>query len=288
MVRWSAAVIVTLLSAAIVARDRPVGAADLVALGQRTRPSVVHLSIRDSSGQEVATGSGFLVSADGSVVTNFHVIEEASSVLATLDTGRTVVVRGVLASDRAGDIALLQLEGRGYSSLPLGSSKGLRAGDAVFVIGSPEGLSGTLSTGIVSAIRQEGAGDPGSRKEQAEHRAWAIQITAPISPGSSGSPVMTENGEVVAVAVGQMNSGQALNFCVPIERAAVLLNRLDPARQPERFARASRSLATNLEISAVVFGLLGVVLWLGLRRSPTRASSLPEAQTDQPWNRHRS
>jgi S1-C subfamily serine protease len=271
----SGAAIATLLCGGIVTRARPAVAADLGAVSQRTRPAVVHLSIRDSAGRQVATGSGFVVSADGRVVTNLHVVDGASSVQARLDTGRTAAVRGVLASDREWDVAVIQLEGDGYSSLPLGSSKSLRAGDAVIVIGSPEGLSGTLSTGIVSAIRDEGAGSPDLSKERREYRAWAIQITAPISPGSSGSPVMTENGEVVAVAVGQISSGQALNFCVPIERVVELLKRLDPAARPQPFPKASRSPTTNLAISAVVFGLLGVGLWLGSRQAPTRKARLP-------------
>jgi S1-C subfamily serine protease len=252
----------------------PAGAADLAALTERTRAAVVHLSMRGASGQELATGSGFLVSADGRVLTNYHVVDGARSVTAKLDGGRAVAVRGALAFDRESDVAVLQLEGANYPTLRLGSSAHLRPGDPVIVIGSPAGLRGTLSAGFVSAIRAEGAGDPSSGDEGGEYRAWSIQITAPISPGSSGSPIMTESGDVVAIAVGQVMEAQALNFGVPIERAEALLRQLAPGATLRPFpgAPTGRSIAANLMISVGLFVLAGLALWLASsRRSVARA-----------------
>jgi S1-C subfamily serine protease len=154
---------------------------------QKMRSSVVLIEAFDASNKPIATGSGFFVSADGTLVTNFHVIKGANKIVAKVDSGAIYTISGVLADDSKSDIVLLRTQGRGLPFLKLGNSSRAEVGEHVTVIGSPFGLEGTQSEGIISAKREL----PGNQK-------W-LQITAPVSPGSSGSPVIDANGEVLGV-----------------------------------------------------------------------------------------
>lgn len=228
-------------------------AIELPELAEQTRPSVVHLSVLDASGREIATGSGFFV-AQGRIATNEHVVGRAHGVIAKLSDGRELPVDGLLDADRDRDVAVLQVSGPDLPApLRLGSSTALRQGDEVVVIGSPRGLAGSLSTGVVSALRGEGL-DGGAEAERSA-RSWAIQITAAISPGSSGSPIMNRDGEVVAVAVGIVGQGTGLGFGVPIEEVKAMLAELGDDAAAKPFAGGS-SLTRNLIISAAFFGAL--------------------------------
>ena len=221
----------------------------------RTEPAVVHVSVSDGRGGEVGTGSGFVVSGDGRVVTNHHVVNDAERVEVSFQGGRKVRALGVLAFDADADLAILQLEKGSYPTLALADVPA-KQGDPVVVIGSPRGLSGTVSTGIVSAVRSEGA------HLGADHRKnWTLQLTAAVSPGSSGSPVMNEEGEVVAVTVGQAY-GQALNFGVPIALLRKLLPTASKEPSPFRVLRGGRSVLTNLLISAAGLGGAALVVWI--------------------------
>lgn len=248
---------------------------DLADLAERAKPSVVLLTVEDTTGRKIGTGTGFFVSADGRIVTNHHVITEASRVTATLADGSRRAVLGLLVEDAEKDIAILKAEGEGTPALSLGDSRGVKPGDEVVVIGSPRGLSGTLSIGIVSAIREHGIDDqdlPGAEKP----RSWGIQITAPISPGSSGSPVMTRDGEVIAVAVGTYNDAQSLNFGVPIEVTRGLLDRIGPKAPVRPFeGNSQESVLKNLLISAAAIGgpVLLYVLWSRLSARRERPKS---------------
>jgi S1-C subfamily serine protease len=242
-------------------------ALELRDLAAQAKPSVVLLTVMDSSGRKIGVGTGFFVSTDGRLVTNYHVIEGGTEVKATLSDGKEVRASGVLASDEAKDIAILQVEGGVMPALPLGDTKSLRAGDEVAVIGSPRGLAGTLSVGIVSAIREDGVGEEAEKELMEQVRAWGIQITAPVSPGSSGSPIMTRDGEVVGVAVGAFNDGQSLNFGIPIEVPKALLAGLGPNARPAPFVKAaSKSAMRNLIISAAVFAALSIAYFVWGRR----------------------
>jgi S1-C subfamily serine protease len=183
--------------------------ADIV---KRSSDAVVLIVISDSSGQETALGSGFLVSADGEIVTNHHVIKEAHSATAKLSNGSFFPVNGVLADDADKDLAIMKVNGKNLSFLTLGDIDKLRAGDHVVAIGSPLGLEGTVSDGIVSAIR-----DVANKK-------W-IQTTAPVSHGNSGGPLLDMNGHVVGVITLGANPGEAqnLNFAVPCNEVQALL-----------------------------------------------------------------
>ena len=185
------------------------GVADVV---KRSSDAVVLIVISDSSGQETALGSGFLVSADGEIVTNYHVIKEAHSAIVKLSNGAFFPVSGVLASDADKDLAIIKVKGKNLPFLTLGDIDKLHVGDHVVAIGSPLGLEGTASDGIVSALR-----DVASKK-------W-IQTTAPVSHGNSGGPLLDMSNHVVGVITWGVNLelGQNLNFAAPSSEVTALL-----------------------------------------------------------------
>lgn len=179
-------------------------------LVRRIKPSAVAIETFDSKDATVARGSGFFIAFDR-VITNRHVIERSTRVEVHLQDGRKYPVRGVLAVDGEGDLALLQVDVPRGVAVPLPIVRSVpQEGESIVVIGNPYGLEGSVSNGIVSAVREiAGYGK-------------IIQITASISPGSSGSPVVNMAGQVIGVATLQAAEGQNLNFAVPAERISQL------------------------------------------------------------------
>jgi len=190
-----------LLSLLFVAIATPQEAVDWSSLVEKCSPAVVTLVAADATG--IAQGSGFLISSDGKIVTNFHVIEGKPMLLARRQDGSFLNILQVLAIDRENDLAVLQAEGRNLPFLPLGDSEAVKVGEAICVIGSPFALEGSVSTGVISAVREL----RGGRK--------LLQITAPVSQGSSGSPVFNRKGEVIGVVSFSLSEGQNINFAVP-------------------------------------------------------------------------
>ncbi len=186
------------------------GAGSVTDLVARVSPSVVTVVVGDDTGTPFAFGSGFLI-GPGAVVTNHHVVAGAGTATVRYSDGTTEDVRGVLADDPEADLAILGLAARdtGRSALAL-AVRGPRPGDPVVVVGTPEGLEQTVSDGRVAALR-----------ELPDHGAL-LQITAPISHGSSGSPVFNMGGRVVGVAAMFLTDGQNLNFAIPADRLARL------------------------------------------------------------------
>lgn len=179
-------------------------------LVKRIKPSAVAIETFDARGQAVSRGSGFFV-AENRVITNRHVIEKSTRVEVSLMDGKKFIAKGVLAVDGEGDLALLQVDVPKGTAAPLPIVRSVpQEGESIVVIGNPFGLEGSVSNGIVSAVREiSGYGK-------------IIQITAPISPGSSGSPVVNMLGQVIGVATLQAAEGQSLNFAVPAERISRL------------------------------------------------------------------
>lgn len=179
-------------------------------LVKRIKPSAVAIETFDSRGNSVSRGSGFFIAVDR-VITNRHVIERSSRVEIHLLDGKKFIAKGVLAVDGEGDLALLQVDVPRGLAIPLPIVRNVpQEGESIVVIGNPFGLEGSVSDGIVSAVREiSGYGK-------------IIQITAPISPGSSGSPVVNMGGQVIGVATLQAAEGQSLNFAVPAERISQL------------------------------------------------------------------
>jgi S1-C subfamily serine protease len=172
----------------------------LPALIRQIQPSVVTIIIRNENRQIVGQGSGFFVDKEGQVITNRHVLEGAIRAEVKTENGEVYPIAKVVAEDREADLIRVTVNlGRGVVK-PVRISRLLpQVGERVLVIGSPLGLEQTVTEGIVSSVRASGK---------------FIQITAPISPGSSGSPVVNAQGEVIGVATSQAVEGQNLNFAV--------------------------------------------------------------------------
>lgn len=185
-------------------------------VAQRSFSSVVLLVMEDANGQPVSLGSGFFVRSN-IVATNLHVVKNANRGYAKLVGKKAKYdISGYVAIDQTSDLALIEISTVKAPSMQLGESKQMAVGDEVFAIGNPQGLEGTFSQGIISGIR-----DLGTRT--------LFQITAPISPGSSGGPVTDHKGRVIGVAVATFKSGQNLNFAVPVSSLAELLRNVKQA-----------------------------------------------------------
>jgi len=183
------------------------------AIAHRAFPSVVQLALRDERARVIRVASGFVV-APGIVATSAHVIDGAvgGDVTRAGDEERHAIV-GVVALDAAHDLALVRIAETIGTPLVLADSEAVEVGDEVFAIGSAGGYEGTFSQGLVSGIRRSG-----SRP--------LLQITAPMSHGSSGGPILDGRGRVVGVATALVERGQNLNFATPASALKVLLARL--------------------------------------------------------------
>jgi Trypsin-like peptidase domain len=185
-------------------------------VAQSTFPSVVLLVMEDENSQPVSLGSGFFV-RDGLVATNLHVVETSVRGYAKLvGHDSKFDISGFVAVDPAHDLVLLSVAGAKAPPLSLGDSSKVAVGDEVFAVGNPQGLEGTFSQGIISSLRQMGSGT-------------LLQTTAPISPGSSGGPVVNDQAQVIGVAVATLKEGQNLNFAIPASYLRALLTQTKPA-----------------------------------------------------------
>jgi hypothetical protein len=190
---------------------------------ERDIPRVTRIALKatvlvvasNKSGDDKRQGSGFVVSDDGKVVTNYHVIQNADSAIIKFPQGGFYIVEGVLGVDKDRDIAVLKVLGKDFPMLKLGDSDTVEIGQEVIAIGSPLSLEATVSTGVISSIRELG--------DEPSERLKVIQTTAPISPGSSGGALMNTNGEVIGITTLQARGGQNLNFAIPINYAKPLL-----------------------------------------------------------------
>jgi tetratricopeptide (TPR) repeat protein len=185
-------------------------------LVRRIKPSAVAIETFDARGERISRGSGFFIETDR-VVTNRHVIDGAYRAEVHLNSGSSFPVKGVVAVDAEGDVVLLKVDAPTNQVRALSLDRtSPQEGESVVVIGNPFGLEGSVTNGIVSAVRDI----PGFGR--------IIQITAPISPGSSGSPVVNMQGQVIGVATLQVTGGQSVNFAIPSERIAQLARSVQP------------------------------------------------------------
>ena len=211
-----------LLSSAALLLAPFLGAENLPKLIRRVRPAVATVHTYDSRGGDLVQGSGFFITREGALITARHVVKEAARILVTTWDGRNWPAT-VAGEDAENDVALLAVQvPRPVSTLPV--RPGLPdVGESILVVGSPLGFSDSASDGIVSAVRQvDGIG-------------LVLQMTAPISSGSSGSPVLNRKGQVIAIARSQRDEGQNLNFAVP---ADAILKLASTPPLPQRAALA--------------------------------------------------
>jgi len=194
---------------------------DVATIAKETKGAVVSIVMADKSGQPIAQGSGFVVTRNGLVVTNYHVIKSGTSAVIKLPDGSFFTVDGVLAFDKDRDIAVIKAHGINFKTVALGDSDRLQVGDEVVAIGSPLSLESTVSNGIVSGIRTEKKDAFDEIDPQGGQKI--LQITAPISHGSSGGPLFNLAGQVVGITSAALVGGENLNFAVPINDVKKLL-----------------------------------------------------------------
>ena len=189
-------------------------------LAKKALAATVSLQMQDENGVIQGRGSGFFVRRN-LIATNFHVIDGATKGnMRLVNTKTTYRIDGVTATDESNDLALLKVAVKGVKPLLLGDSDAVEVGETVYAAGNPLGFEGTFSDGIVS----------GRRDSATKHAR--LQMTAPISPGSSGGPVLNRDGEVIGVSTSVYNPlfGQNLNFAVPSKALKALLTQSGEAK----------------------------------------------------------
>ena len=175
-------------------------AIDVKSVFEATRPSVLLIVAYDENDQPTGMGSGFFFGDTKTIATNLHVVQNAAKLAIKLSSGETGWIDTVLGVDAERDLALLQSNVTGTPIKAAGRLPDI--GEDILAIGNPSGLEGTVSTGIISGIRTE----DGSQY---------FQITAPISPGSSGGPIIDEHNKVLGVSTFYLDGAQSLNFAMP-------------------------------------------------------------------------
>lgn len=221
----------TVTTASLGSTEQPTSPAangSVAAVAAAVMPSVVQINVAGSAGG--GTGSGFVIREDGYILTNNHVTSGGDDISVTFQDGTTL--DGTLVGANSGyDLAVVKVDGADLPAVTLGASGGLQVGDATIAIGSPLGLQGTVTSGIVSALnRPVTAGGEGETSF-----INAIQTDAAINPGNSGGPLVDGNGAVIGInsaiaALGQGVGGQAgsigLGFAIPIDTASRIASEL--------------------------------------------------------------
>ncbi|MGY6020640.1 S1C family serine protease [Streptomyces spinosirectus] len=224
---------------------------DVATIAAAVSPSVVEIGATSNAGQ--STGSGVIITGDGEIVTNNHVVSGASSIKVTTDSGKSYTAK-VVGTDSKKDLALIKLEGAsGLKAASLGNSSGVQVGDSVVAIGSPEGLSGTVTSGIVSALNRDVTVSTDESQGQGQGQGggngqWpfsfggqqfngdtgsstttykAIQTDASLNPGNSGGALIDAAGNIIGInsamySASSQSSGSSdagsvgLGFAIPI------------------------------------------------------------------------
>jgi hypothetical protein len=181
-------------------------------IAKRVSPSVVVIHGKTDSGDVL--GSGFIVSKDGKIVTNLHVIRGMKTASVQLANGEIFDSVSVLATDERRDLALVKVAGFDLLVLELGNSEALSVGEPAVIVGSPRGLEGTVTAGILSSVRDSGDG------------FTVLQTDAAVNPGNSGGPLVNNKGQAIGVVSFKLHSAEGLSFAIPINYVRGLLDNL--------------------------------------------------------------
>ena len=218
----------------------------------RVIPSIVNITSRTMAYDyfwgpvpQEGQGSGFLIDKDGHILTNYHVVGDASQVEVTLHNKKTYRAR-VIGRDRSHDLAVVQINAPDLVPAVLGDSKNLQVGQKVFAIGNPFGLSGTMTRGIISSLRP-------IRSPEGAYIDEAIQTDAAINPGNSGGPLLNSHGEVIGInsmiATGGSNQSAGIGFAIPINTAKAVLGDLITLGSVRRPSLGIQSLPIGPELA---------------------------------------
>ena len=226
-------------------------------IATRTLKATVYLKMQNNKGNSI--GSGFFVTRNV-VATNYHVIKNATQGTARLvGKSKEYAISGVIGYDTVNDLALLKIGGNrikrpslrdfayhtegnlpsnvSVDPLVIGDSDSIEVGQVVYVAGNPRGWEGTFSSGIISSIR--------GNKD--------IQITAPISPGSSGGPVLNDKGEVIGISRATFTKAQNLNFAVPSNKLKDLLSKFQKSKPKPLPIHESESVTKKKQVNLVAY-----------------------------------
>ncbi len=198
----------------------------ITAAVEQASPSVVRITSertsRSAANRQPARGlgSGFIISSDGVVLTNAHVVRGAERVTVTLGDGRSLIGE-VLGQDPLTDVAVVKLAANDLPALTLGDSEILQPGEWAIAIGNPLGLNNTITAGIISGMGRSGGviGSPNSRVN-------FIQTDAAINPGNSGGPLLNQQGEVIGINTAIIGRARGLGFAIPINQARNIAEQL--------------------------------------------------------------
>jgi S1-C subfamily serine protease/streptogramin lyase len=229
---------------------------------KRSTPGIVVIDCQGENNAK-STASGFLVSANGKILTNLHVIITCQSLKVRLSNGDIYDTADVVEVDGRKDLALIRIKAVSQPVLPLGDSNDLEVGQVVYSIGNPNGLQNTLQQGLISSFRQQ-------------EGYKLVQVSASINPGNSGGPILDDQGHVVAVAVSKIQGMENLGFAVPINYAKGFLDTTTSTPFPtfaagvrQLVAKANAGRGGNNNSNNNAAGVLGGIL------SPAPPSAAP-------------
>jgi putative serine protease PepD len=236
----------------------PSGAVEKVA--SKVLPSVVQINVKGSS--EAGSGTGIIISSDGEILTNNHVVEVAGSsgsITVAFNDGTNTTAR-IIGTDPVTDMAVIKASGKsGLTPATLGSSRDLKVGQEVVAIGSPFGLESTVTSGIISALNRPVTSTSEGSNDKTPTTFPAVQTDAAINPGNSGGPLVDLNGNVVAInsAIRSGSSGEAgsigLGFAIPIDLAKSVSKQLLAGKKVEhaRIGVRVRAAVSNDDITGI-------------------------------------
>jgi tetratricopeptide (TPR) repeat protein len=215
--------IVTLAAAVLLAAGPSAAAdSDLTRLVKKIQPAVVTVIVYDAERNISGIGTGFFVSPQGHLVTNFHVLAGKYAADVRTSQGKSYRVKAVLAENKSADLVKLQVDiPENEVAWIAVSDRAPEIAERIVVVGSPMGLEQTVSEGIISSVRE------------IPTVGRVFQMSAPISPGSSGSPVVSTKGQVIGIATFQFIQGQNLNFAVTAQQIMALKKFADTKSVPE-------------------------------------------------------
>jgi S1-C subfamily serine protease len=187
---------------------------DSAQITKKISPGVVLIKGTTSSGEVL--GTGFIISSDGKIATNLHVVEGLKNGGVQLPSGEKFDSFSVLAFDARKDIAIIKIPGYDLPTVELGNSNNVQVGEPVLAVGSPLGLQGTVTTGVVSSLRDDPTG--GGFK--------VLQTDASVNPGNSGGPLVNRQAQVIGIVTFKIRGGENLNFAVPVNYLRGLVDSL--------------------------------------------------------------
>jgi S1-C subfamily serine protease len=196
---------------------------DVSDLISKALPGVVSINVVLDSGQ--AAGTGFIITTDGEIATNAHVVADATSIEVVFSDGSSASAK-VLGVDRTDDLAVIKVDKTGLTALPLGKSSDLKIGEPVVAIGNALALTGgpSATEGIVSAL------DRTIDTNDGEHLTHLLQTDAAINPGNSGGPLLTLDGEVVGINSAGSQDAQNIGFAIAIDTAQPIISQLQEGK----------------------------------------------------------